>query len=80
MCTKALIEILGVGLSLEVTIFVISACFSWALDRAVIKSTFVKSKTSPSPGISSPRQVQVQMRLSKQRKINNLLQNHILNY
>ncbi len=47
--------------------------------RAVVKSTFVESKTSPSPkrsspsqdrvqSGSSPSQVQVQMRRSKQRK------------
>ncbi len=47
--------------------------------RAVVKSTFVESKTSPSPGLSSPSQdrvqrgsspsqVQVQMRRSKHRK------------
>ncbi len=58
------------------------------LGRAVVKSTFVESKTSPSPGLSSPSQdrvqrgsslsqdrvqVQVQMRPSKQRKKNDLL-------
>ncbi len=31
MCTKALIEILGVVLSFEVTIMAISGCVSWAL-------------------------------------------------
>ncbi len=47
--------------------------------RAVVKSTFVESKTSPSPGLSSPSQdrvqrgsspsqVQVQMRNKKNTK------------
>ncbi len=45
--------------------------------RAVVKFTFVESKISPSPGLSSPSQdrvqrgsspSQVQMRQSKQRK------------
>ncbi len=54
-------------------------CKDTATIRAVVKSTFVESKTSPSPGLSSssqdrvqrgssPSQVQVQMRRSKQRK------------
>ncbi len=30
------------------------------LGRAVVKSTFVESKTSPSPGLSSPSQDRVQ--------------------
>ncbi len=37
MCTKALIEILGVVLSFEVTILAISGCFSWALEPGPFK-------------------------------------------
>ncbi len=37
MCTKALIEILGVVLSFEVTILAISDCFSWALEPGLFK-------------------------------------------
>ncbi len=39
MCTKALIEILGVVLSFEVTILAISGCFSWALEPGLFKIT-----------------------------------------
>ncbi len=35
--------------------------------RAVVKSTFVESKTSPSPGLSSPSQDRVQRGLSQDR-------------
>ncbi len=58
--------------------------------RAVVKSTFVKSKTSPRPGLSSPNQDRVQRGSSPspspnetvktEKEIKNLLQNHILNY
>ncbi len=37
MCTKALIEILGVVLSFEVTILAISGCFSCALEPGLFK-------------------------------------------
>ncbi len=56
--------------------------------RAVVKSTFVESKTSASPGLSSPSQDRVQRGSSPspspsetvKTKNNYLLQNHILNY
>ncbi len=40
------------------------------LDRAVVKSTFVESKTSPSPNET----------VKTEKVKNNLLQNHIFNY
>ncbi|ROK35821.1 hypothetical protein DPX16_17564 [Anabarilius grahami] len=52
-------------------------------EMAVVKSTFVESKTSPSPGLvkTESKEVRVQMRQSRQRqKKKNPLQDHVHNY
>ncbi len=61
----------------------------WFYSRAVVKSTFVESKTSPSPkrfeseSRPSPKRFESESSPNetvKTEKEKNLLQNHILNY